>query len=108
MSARRSRGPGGAPRRRARVLGRSRGLLFTGSNLPPVPPGRIYQVWFISGQTPVSAGLIMPGAGGQLDAILDVPVDIQAPAVMAVTVEPAGGVPAPTSEPFLVGPVRGS
>jgi anti-sigma-K factor RskA len=102
-------GRAAAPSAAARVFwSRSRGLLFTGSNMPPVPPGRVYQVWFISGQTPVSAGLIVPGVGGQLDAILDVPVGIQAPAVMAVSVEPAGGVPAPTSEPFLVGPVRGS
>ena len=102
-------GRAAAPSAAARVFwSRSRGLLFTGSNLPSVPPGRVYQLWFISGQTPVSAGLITPGAGGQLDAILDVPVGIQAPAVMAVTVEPAGGVPAPTSDPFLVGSVQGS
>jgi len=83
--------------------------VFTGSNLPSVPPGRVYQLWFISGQTPVSAGLITPGPGGPLDAVLAVPVGIPAPAVMAVTVEPAGGVPAPTSDPFLAGPVvRGS
>lgn len=102
-------GRAAAPSAAARVFwSRSRGLLFTGSNLPPVPLGRVYRIWFISGQTPVSAGLILPGVSGQLDAILDVPVGIQAPAVVAVTVEPAGGAPAPTSEPFLVGSVQGS
>ena len=99
-----------APSAAARVFwSRSRGLVFTGSNLPAVPPDRVYQLWFIAGQTPVSAGLITPEAGGQLDAVLDVPLGIPVPAVMAVTVEPAGGVPAPTSDPFLAGPVvRGS
>lgn len=101
-------GQSAAPSAAARVFwSRSRGLVFTGSNLPPVPPGRVYQLWFIAGQTPVSAGLITPRAGGQLDAILDVPADILVPAVMAVTIEQAGGVPAPTSNPFLAGPFRG-
>ena len=102
-------GQAAAPSAAARVFwSRSRGLVFSGSNLPPAPPGRVYQIWFISGQTPVSAGLVTPGAAGQLDAVLGVPADIPVPAVVAVTIEPAGGVLAPTSAPFLVGPVRGS
>ena len=83
-------GQAAAPSAAARAFwSRSRGLLFAASNLPPVPPGRMYQLWFISGQTPVSAGLFVPGAGGQRRRHPHVPVGIQAPAVMAVTVEPA-------------------
>jgi len=52
---------------------------------------------------------LIPPAGGQLDAVLDVPLGIPVPAVMTVPVEPAGDVPAPASDPFLAGPVvRGS
>lgn len=101
-------GQAAAPSATARAFwSRSRGLVFTGSNLPAVPLGRVYQLWFIAGQKPVSAGLIDPGAGGLLDALVNVPADIPAPDVVAVTIEPAGGVPAPTSAPFLAGPVRG-
>jgi hypothetical protein len=50
----------------------------------------------------------LPGHRAGAHPILDVPGDIQAPAAMVVTVESAGGVPAPAIEPFLVTSVEGS
>ena len=82
---------------------RSRGLVFNASNLPPLPAGRTYQLWVVTDQAPVSAGLLTPDAQGSFSDTFDTPVDIRPPVAVAVTIEPAGGVPAPTGERYLVG-----
>jgi anti-sigma-K factor RskA len=89
---------------RARALwSRQRGMVFTVSNLPPLPPGRVYQVWVVTAQAPVSAGLLTPDASGGGSVYFETPVDILPPVAVAVTLEPAGGVPAPTGERYLIG-----
>jgi anti-sigma-K factor RskA len=89
---------------RARALwSRQRGMVFTVSNLPPPPPGRVYQVWVVTSQAPVSAGLLMPDAQGGGSVYFETPADILPPVAVAVTLEPAGGVPAPTGERYLIG-----
>jgi anti-sigma-K factor RskA len=87
---------------------RSRGLMFTASNLPPLPAGRTYQLWIVTPKAPVSAGLLKPGARGDFQAVFASPRDVGVGAVaaLAVTIEPDGGVPAPTGEKYLVGLVR--
>jgi hypothetical protein len=40
--------------------------------------------------------------------VFSTPPDIPPPVAVAVTEEPAGGMPAPTSQPFLVGTPRAS
>jgi anti-sigma-K factor RskA len=85
---------------------RSRGLLLTGANLPPLPPGRTYQLWFVRRPAPVSAGVLEPDASGQLRTVLNTPADIPDPDVLAITQEPAGGVPAPTGQMYLAGPAQ--
>jgi anti-sigma-K factor RskA len=93
-----------APSASARAYwSRSRGLVMTGANLPPLPPGRTYQLWFIRAQTPVSAGLLQPDASGQLRTVLNTPADLPDPDVLAVTQEPAGGLPAPSGQIYLAG-----
>jgi anti-sigma-K factor RskA len=93
-----------APSASARAYwSRSRGLVMTGANLPPLPAGRTYQLWFIRAQTPVSAGLLQPDANGQLRAVLNTPADLPDPDVLAVTQEPAGGLPAPSGQMVLAG-----
>ena len=82
---------------------RSRGMVFTGTNLPPLPPGRTYQLWVVTAQAPISAGLLTPDAQGGVSGTFATPVDIPTPVAMAVTIEPAGGVPAPTGDKYLVG-----
>ena len=86
-----------APRANARALwSRARGMVFAVSDLPPLPAGRVYQVWVVTAQAPISAGLMTPDpAGGGLTYFMT-PPDIPAPTAVAVTLEPAGGVPAPT------------
>ena len=84
---------------------RSRGLMFTATNLPALPSGRTYQLWVLTAQTPpISQGwLLRPDAAGRAAAIFATPVDLPKPTAMAVTIEPEGGAPAPTGDKFLVG-----
>jgi anti-sigma-K factor RskA len=92
-----------APSASGRVFwSRSRGLVFTGTNLPKAPPGRIYQLWFVTPNAPISAGLLNPDDSGR-PIVLPTPPDIPNPVALAVTLEPDGGVPAPTGEKYLVG-----
>jgi Anti-sigma-K factor rskA len=93
-----------APTASARAFwSRSRGMVFTGANLPPLPPGRTYQLWVVTAQAPISAGLLRPDLQGGVSGTFATPVDIPTPVAMAVTIEPDGGVPAPTGEKYLVG-----
>jgi hypothetical protein len=100
-------GQADAPDARARAFwSRSRGMVFSASALPPLPPGRIYQLWVVTADpAPLSAGLIEPDASGRADAVFATPPDIPNPVALAVTLEPAGGVPAPTGPKYLVGTV---
>jgi hypothetical protein len=92
-----------APQARARAFwSRSRGLILTASNLPPLPAGRTYQVWIVTPDAPVSAGLLRPGERGDVHAVFTTP-DVARVAAVAVTIEPEGGVPAPTGDKYLVG-----
>lgn len=82
---------------------RSRGVVFTASNLPPLAAGRTYQLWVVTAQAPVSAGLLKPDAAGRITAVFDTAPDLPRAVAMAVTIEPEGGVPAPTGDKYLVG-----
>ncbi|HEX9942461.1 MAG TPA: anti-sigma factor, partial [Thermoanaerobaculia bacterium] len=81
----------------------TRDALFYAFNLPPLAPEKTYQLWFIAGGKPVSAGTfsVDPRGTGSLrvERVVDAK-DIQA---WAVTVEPRGGVPQPTGEMVLKG-----
>jgi anti-sigma-K factor RskA len=93
-----------APRATARALwSRERGMVFTASNLPALPADRVYQVWVVTETAAVSAGLMTPDATGRGSAHFGTPSDIAPPVAIAVTIEPAGGVPAPTGEKVLIG-----
>jgi anti-sigma-K factor RskA len=93
-----------APQATARALwSRNRGMVFTTTNLPLAPAGRVYQVWVVTAQAAVSAGLLTPDPSGRATAFFNTPPDIPPPQAVAVTLEPAGGVPAPTGEKYLIG-----
>ena len=93
-----------APGANARALwSRTRGMVFTASSLPPLPPGRVYQVWVVTAQAPISAGLLSPDEAGSGQSFFDTPADIPPPTAVAVSIEPAGGVPAPTGAIYLAG-----
>jgi anti-sigma-K factor RskA len=82
---------------------RTRGLVFTASDLPPLRTGRTYQLWLVTAQAPVSAGLFDIDNGGRVTQTFSTAPDVARPVAIAVTEEPAGGVPAPTGDKYLVG-----
>jgi hypothetical protein len=47
--------------------------------------------------------LIKPDVNGRANAVFETPPDLPRPTAMAVTIEPDGGVPAPTGDKYLVG-----
>jgi anti-sigma-K factor RskA len=70
------------------------------SGFEPAPEGKTYEVWVIDGEKPAPAGLF-DGGGSPLVALTR---PVPAGATVAVTVERAGGVDAPTSEPIVLAP----
>ena len=68
-------------------------------DLPPVPDNMEYQIWCITDEKAIPAGTFRPDEG-------PVAANIQSPIsrvdTVAVTMEPAGGSPEPTSDPLLV------
>lgn len=78
-------------------------VLLAVTRLPPAGPGRSYQLWGIEGdRPPVSLGTFATDAEGRASVVLPVPEGVSFD-VSAVTEEPAGGSPQPTTTPFLVG-----
>jgi anti-sigma-K factor RskA len=78
------------------------GVLLIASNLPPAPAGKIYEMWLIpKGGQPLPAGLFQSDADGTALYMRRGAVDVAATGVVAVTLEPAGGVAAPTSQPII-------
>ena len=98
-------GQQGAPAANARAFwSRSRGMVFSASNLPTLPAGRVYQVWVLTAAgPPISAGLLQPAQAGAVTAVFQTPADIPPPTQIAVSDEPAGGVPSPTGTIWLAG-----
>src|SRR5262249_59771781 len=92
-----------APSARARVLWNApAGGLLIATGLPAAPPGKIYQLWAIVGKNaPVSAGVFGVDPSGA--ATLRVPTlpGVGTVDVFAVTLEPAGGLPAPSGQMYL-------
>ncbi|MFI5804095.1 anti-sigma factor domain-containing protein [Streptomyces sp. NPDC051561] len=72
---------------------------FVAAGLPQPPAGKVYQLWFNDGGAMRAAGLLNPAA--RTDSVLmDGPVG--SASGMGITVEPAGGSPAPTSDPVAL------
>jgi anti-sigma-K factor RskA len=82
-----------------------RSAILQVSRLPAVPHDRDYQLWVIKGKTPISAGVFSVSDTTsnffRIDglAVTD-PREISA---FAVTLEPKGGLPAPSGEMYLSG-----
>jgi anti-sigma-K factor RskA len=69
--------------------------------LDPAPAGKTYEMWVVPGgdiEQASSAGLFAGSAGRE---IVPVAGTVQSGDVVAVTVEPAGGVEAPTTQPVV-------
>jgi len=93
------------PSRGRVIVSPSRGVVFIGANLPRIDSGRTFELWVIpAGGNPIPAGTFH--AADDLSAVYvhSGPLEANAGAV-AVTVEPAGGSPQPTTKPFIIAPL---
>ena len=87
-------------------VNRNNGVVFVGSQLPELASNRTFQLWLIpTTGAPESAGLFRPNASGDVVRVRQVPVDTSRIHAVAVSVEPQGGSPAPTTTPILVVPL---
>ena len=78
----------------------NRRVLVLAFDLPP-RPGRDYQLWFLPVEgKPIPAGLLRPGPDGLITAETRVPPGVKG---AAVTLEPRGGSPQPTTAPLMHG-----
>jgi len=85
-----------------RVLyNRRRGALVYSGTVPPLPTGKVYELWVVpQAGNPIPAGLLTVSASGEGSVILPpIPAGVAFKA-FAITLEPAGGTPAPTG-PFV-------
>jgi hypothetical protein len=91
------------PRAYAQMLwSRSRGLVFSGSRVPPAPAGTTYQAWLLTAAEAVSAGLFVPDEAGRVTIVTQDPPRVPRPVTgVSVTLEPTGGRPAPSGPTLL-------
>jgi anti-sigma-K factor RskA len=76
--------------------------LFHGLNLPKIPSGKVYQLWVIANNTPISMGIFhVDEHGSNIIQVKNIP-DPNKVQKFAVTLEPEGGVPQPTGEMYLI------
>jgi anti-sigma-K factor RskA len=89
------------------VVAVSRGAsvaMVQASGLPPTPPGKSYELWWITKQSgPVKAGLFYVQSGRGVVAPASMPPPAERVMLAAVTLEPAGGVDKPTGPMYLKG-----
>jgi len=75
-------------------------MMFLGAELPESAPDRDYQLWLMDrAGVPHSAGIVGKRAGGGSDILMA--GGVRDMAVVALTVEPRGGSPKPTTAPIL-------
>jgi len=74
------------------------GVAITADQMPSMPSARTLQLWFVPKTgNPVSAAIFHPDASGQIAFVAPVTLPRNEIAALAVTDEPAGGSPQPTT-----------
>ncbi len=73
--------------------------VITVEDLEPLPTDKTYQVWAIGDDATIGIGLFNTSESG--DASAAIQFDLSEAAIVAITVEPAGGSQQPTTEPVL-------
>jgi hypothetical protein len=86
---------------RGRVFFQSSSVLLVASRLPAPPPEKTYEMWIIRGGTPVPAGLFSSDSNGNAIHLYRPSTPLAESDIVAVTLEVAGGVNAPTSTPVI-------
>ncbi|HXG95047.1 MAG TPA: anti-sigma factor [Blastocatellia bacterium] len=73
------------------------------ADLPPLPAGKVYQLWFVTQDAKISAGTMKASESGRVVAVVPGPSNNIKPVFAAITLEPEGGSPQPTSKIFVIG-----
>jgi anti-sigma-K factor RskA len=85
------------------------GIVVSGQKIPPPPGQRVLQLWLIpkaAGAKPVPSQVVRPDENGNFVLLVSNPPELMADTkALAVTEEPAGGSPQPTTTPKWVGGV---
>jgi anti-sigma-K factor RskA len=83
------------------VYSRSRhALVVTSAQLPPAPPGKVYELWLLGPPKVRPEGFLRPASNGRSAPVL-VPGLVHGDQ-LGLTVEPSGGTQKPTTTPILV------
>ena len=81
------------------------GVLMYDGWIEPPPEDKSYQLWVVPMEgSPISAGVFNPATSDHAHWLTKVPEGVTAKA-FAITMEPAGGAPAPSGPKVLAGPV---
>ena len=82
------------------------GLVLAGSNMRVLSADRTYQLWVVPKEgNPISVDIFRPAEDGGVLLIATPTAGIPESAALAISEEPAGGSPQPTTQPEWVGPV---
>jgi hypothetical protein len=94
-------GEGAHPARGRLFVSPRRGIVLIAAGLPPLAPDKTFEMWVLpqSGK-PIPAGTFKGEREGT--AVYVHPGPLESAAAIAVTVEPDGGSPQPTTTPFIV------
>jgi anti-sigma-K factor RskA len=96
------RGLGPSPGATGRIVWHhARGGQLFAANLPPAPAGKAYELWTIGAGPPRPAGLFRVDADGRATHRVEPGAGGAPVKIFAVTLEPEGGVPAPTGPMVL-------
>ena len=83
------------------------GVAITADQIPSMPTARTLQLWFLPKKgSPMSIAIFRPDASGQIALVAPVKMPRNEIAALAVTEEPAGGSPQPTSSPAWMAQVN--
>jgi anti-sigma-K factor RskA len=83
------------------LMGEDRAVLVA-NDLPPAPEGEVYEAWIIRNGVPEPAGILEPQNGNAASTMEGSMEGVEA---VAITLEPEGGSPMPTSDPLLRAPL---
>jgi anti-sigma-K factor RskA len=87
-------------------LSHNGGVVFIGGKLPQLANGKIFELWLVPAKgNPQAAGLFVPNSQGISVNVLAQSIEPAQFAAVAVSVEPNGGSPQPTSKPIIVVPL---
>lgn len=79
------------------------GVLLVANNLPRLEAGKVFEMWLVpKSGAPKAMGTFRADEGGGAVHLSGQAFDPAAMAAVALSVEPEGGSPAPTTTPFLV------